>query len=117
MSGSQKRYWFRQLDWNDTGKSFPMVRHHFWWLLHNCVAHPLLGIWVSKHTVWFHDWTSKHLNVRREIFQSPMPEIPDRWSWIYHNVVGHILIGLFPIENVFLYHDLTADDMGVEDWL
>lgn len=40
----------------------PRAQHHFWWLLHNCVAHPAIGFVPVKATFDFHDWTSRKLN-------------------------------------------------------
>lgn len=40
----------------------PVIEHHFWWLLHNCVAHMLIGIIPIKLFFTFHDWTSRKLN-------------------------------------------------------
>lgn len=40
----------------------PVYKHHVWWLIHNCVAHPLIGIVPCKKTFDFHDWTSKKIN-------------------------------------------------------
>lgn len=40
----------------------PRVQHHFWWLLHNLVAHPAIGLVPVKATFDFHDWTSRKLN-------------------------------------------------------
>lgn len=43
-------------------ESKPLYRHHVWWLIHNCIAHPMIGIAPSKFTFDFHDWTSKKIN-------------------------------------------------------
>lgn len=40
----------------------PVYKHHIWWFIHNCVAHPLIGIAPCKSTFDFHDWTSKKIN-------------------------------------------------------
>ncbi|MEK6829898.1 MAG: hypothetical protein AABY15_07295 [Nanoarchaeota archaeon] len=40
----------------------PVIEHHFWWLLHNCIAHMLIGIIPVKWFFTFHDWTSRKLN-------------------------------------------------------
>lgn len=40
----------------------PLYKHHVWWLIHNCVAHPLIGIIPNKWTFDFHDWTSTKIN-------------------------------------------------------
>lgn len=95
----------------------PRTRHHTWWLLHNCVSHPALGVSPNQAAIWFHDWTSKHLNQRAEMRPSPAPEIRDRRAWVWHNVAGHIAIGLLPIEASFRFHDRGAEAMGVPDWV
>lgn len=40
----------------------PVYKHHFWWFVHNCLAHPAIGIYPCKNTFDFHDWTSKKIN-------------------------------------------------------
>lgn len=40
----------------------PIVEHHLWWLLHNCITHVLIGLIPIKWFFSFHDWTSKKLN-------------------------------------------------------
>lgn len=38
------------------------MRHTFWWLVHNAVAHPLIAF-VPRHFAFeFHDWTSRKLH-------------------------------------------------------
>jgi hypothetical protein len=36
--------------------------HHWWWVVHNCVSHPMIGILPIKPFFEFHDWTSKKIN-------------------------------------------------------
>lgn len=80
--GSEERYHQRVRVWNDeetidpvtssvtsnskeidiNPRKFPKVQHHFWWLLHNLVAHPAIGLVPIKSTFDFHDWTSRKLN-------------------------------------------------------
>lgn len=38
--------------------------HHFWWFVHNCVAHPLIGICPAKWAFNFHDWTARRMSAR-----------------------------------------------------
>ncbi len=40
----------------------PLYKHHIWWLIHNCVAHPAIGVAPCKWAFDFHDWTSKKIN-------------------------------------------------------
>jgi hypothetical protein len=42
--------------------NLPAAKHHFWWLLHNLVAHPAIGLFPVKTAFDFHDWTSRKLN-------------------------------------------------------
>lgn len=43
-------------------RSLPRVKHFVWWLIHNCVAHPVIGVAPVKPAFDFHDWTSRKLN-------------------------------------------------------
>ena len=117
MSGSAWRYRRRQGIWQEDHRVLPLARHHVWWLLHNCVSHPLLGIRPSTRVIWFHDWTSKHLNQHPGHRTSPPPVIPNRRAWAWHNIAGHIAIGLAPIEVAFAFHDRTSKAMNVKHWL
>jgi hypothetical protein len=87
------------------------------WIAHNCVAHPLLGLFPGPRTVDLHDRTSDWLNLRRERSRSPVPTVGVPWAWIIHNCVAHPLIGLFPQQRWFSFHDTTAEQMEVEGWL
>jgi hypothetical protein len=113
------RYARRREAWQRHHRHLPLVRHHGWWLLHNVVTHPLLGIVPWGGFILFHDWTSMHLNHHPAIRPSTPPVIPPgrRWAWTWHNVVGHLAIGLLPVGPVFAFHDRTADAMMVEDWV
>jgi hypothetical protein len=57
------RYLFRQVErWGEV--EWGILLHRFWWLVHNCVAHPLIGVCPIKTFHDFHDWTSIKLNNR-----------------------------------------------------
>ena len=43
-------------------RGLPRARHYFWWLLHNLVAHPVIGVAPVKSAFDFHDWTSRKLD-------------------------------------------------------
>ena len=60
--GSAKRYEERVKLHTDTYGS--RRRHHFWWFVHNCIAHPLIGICPVRWTFDFHDYTSRKINLR-----------------------------------------------------
>lgn len=38
--------------------------HHFWWFVHNCIAHPMIGLLPHKKCFEFHDYTSDKINFR-----------------------------------------------------
>lgn len=38
--------------------------HHFWWFVHNCVAHPMIGLVPIKKFFQFHDFTSDKINCK-----------------------------------------------------
>ena len=50
-------------------RSTPVWMHHFWWMTHNCVAHPIIGVvpLVSERggdlAFRFHDFTSRKINL------------------------------------------------------
>lgn len=50
--------------WKHRQHGVPVVRHHFWWAVHNCVAHPLIGVLPNRWTFAFHDYTSRKINLR-----------------------------------------------------
>ena len=80
--GSQERFRKRQLVWEGVEpvdpavvsttpnpetftinpRELPRVKHYIWWLIHNLVAHPAIGLVPIKATFDFHDWTSRKLN-------------------------------------------------------
>ena len=57
------RYEDRKEDWEDlTNKHWSWrIRHHFWWVLHNSMIHPIIGILPFKIFMDIHDWSSKKL--------------------------------------------------------
>jgi hypothetical protein len=34
------------------------MRRRLWWLAHNCIVHPLLGLVPCRATERLHDWTA-----------------------------------------------------------
>lgn len=54
-NGSEKRYEKRIT-------KVPKLKHTFWWLVHNAVAHPLIGFVPRRFAFEFHDWTSRKLH-------------------------------------------------------
>lgn len=60
--GSEQRYEDRAKVHMDTYGH--KKRYLFWWLVHNCVAHPLIGFFPCRRMFDLHDWTSAKINVR-----------------------------------------------------
>jgi hypothetical protein len=71
--GSEGRYDERQRNWRNG--TFPVAaplaasnavvgaaKHHIWWLIHNLVAHPVIGVAPVRWAFDFHDWTSRKLH-------------------------------------------------------
>lgn len=53
--GSQKRY-------ADRVAKRPWLAHTFWWVVHNNIAHPLIGVLPVALAFRFHDWTSRKMH-------------------------------------------------------
>ena len=66
--GSEQRYRSRIENYKQKGA--PVRRHMFWWLVHNVVAHPLIGFFPTRVMFELHDWTSE-INLRER--QRPRP--------------------------------------------
>lgn len=135
--GSLGRYKARIKWFEKDKKAHPKLRHRAFWLLHNCVAHPLLGLFPDSYAFAFHSLTSDWLNHKtpfderevlvgfeyKRITQESIyldwdkPNIKDSRAWRIHNCVAHMLIGLFPHEKTFKYHDKTAVEMDVDGWV
>ena len=49
--GSEHRY-------HERAHERPWTAHTFWWIIHNVIAHPLIGLIPVNRTFKFHDWTS-----------------------------------------------------------
>lgn len=110
----------RRFDWFYDVSFLPIIRYRIWWLIHNCMVHPMLAILPIRLVLFAHDWTGYKLN-RLEIFQSsPPPDIPlhlrSYFEWFVHNFVAHIAIGLVPCRTTFKFHDYTAKRMDVNGW-
>lgn len=37
------------------------AKRHFWFMVHNCIAHPVMGIVPCALTTWAHDWTAERM--------------------------------------------------------
>ena len=86
-------------------------------LVHNCLAHPLLGVLPCALTVWLHDRSADWLNLSPVVTRSALPEIPDRRAWLVHNCLAHPLMGLAPLRRAFDLHERSAERMRVEGWV
>lgn len=86
-------------------------------LAHNCLAHPLLGLWPCLLTVWLHDRSADWLNLSPVVTRSALPVIPDRRAWLVHNCLAHPLMALAPLRRAFAVHERTAERMRVEGWV
>ena len=127
------RYTARIEKFEKDGRPMPRLRHHALWLLHNCVAHPLLAVTgknVQPLAVEFHELTSQWLNHKRAAnvpggpverrdrsLQIMMPQVENEGSWFIHNVLAHVAIGLVPCKTTFDLHDWSAEVMGVPGWV
>lgn len=93
------------------------VVHLAAWLLHNCVAHPLLGVLPCAWTIWLHDRTADWLNLSPVATRSDAPVISSRMRWLVHNCIAHPVMGVAPGARAFARHEQTAERMGVEGWV
>lgn len=117
---SEERYKERLFYFLKDKKALPRLRHYLLWLLHNCIAHPILALCVSSYTIEFHELTSQWLNhtgVRINFLRIMAPKISNKFSWFMHNFIAHIAIGLFPFKPIFKFHDKTAKWMNVSGWV
>jgi len=123
VNGAAGRYEVRKKWFQNDGEPNPKLRHQAFWFIHNCVAHPMLGLFPNRQAVQFHSLTSSWLNKERvEISDSDRypiqaPKIPNKKAWILHNVVAHVAIGLWPSEWTFRFHDESAEKMKVPGWV
>lgn len=60
MRTSHGRFHLRIRDWRESGEN--VLKHHAWWLVHNVIAHPLIGFLPIEKTFAFHDFTSDKIN-------------------------------------------------------
>ena len=121
---SEDRYEARRKLFEGDGRPYPRLRHYGFWWLHNCVVHPLLGLFPSNATVQFHALSSAWLNhiegpflVAKEMLGMKVPEIGNRRMWVWHNLISHVLIGIVPCSRTFAGHDETAKKMNVPGWV
>lgn len=90
--------------------------HRGWWLLHNLVVHPLLGLAQGRLPLRLHDWTGRRLDRDDAPRAAPPPRIERRLWWLVHNLLAHPAIALAPCAATFRWHDATARRMAVPGW-
>lgn len=76
-TGSAERFPIRVEKFKKKRKFLPVVQHYFWWFVHNCITHPLIGIIPLKPFFQFHDWTSVKLNAGEEAVTTEIDELED----------------------------------------
>lgn len=114
---AQTRYFTRQLLFAEQHGRAGRLRHALAWWLHNCVAHPILGLLPCRASVWLHDRTADWLNLSAVPTRSELPRITSYGAWLVHNCIAHPLMGLAPLRRAFAAHDRSATHMNVEGWL
>ncbi len=60
--GSAERFYDRRDKFDTLYKTLPRARYYAWWVIHNCVSHPLIGLLPIGKTFKFHDWTSRKMH-------------------------------------------------------
>lgn len=119
--GSRKRYEQRIKYFEEDRSPAPKLRHWSFWMIHNCLSHPLLGFFPNEKTVELHQMTSAWLN--HEGYGSgrtPSVRVPDIRNpalWVLHNCVSHVAIGVAPSKLTFELHDWTAELMNIPGWV
>lgn len=74
-TGSADRFPKRLKKFRKAEKRFPMLQHYFWWVMHNCITHPLIGLIPVKPFFQFHDWTSVKLNAGEAALSTPLDDL------------------------------------------
>ena len=62
--GSEERFRDRWSLW--AGVKFGAFYHYTWWLAHNVVVHPLIGLFPFKPLFKLHDWSSHQMHNKKE---------------------------------------------------
>lgn len=74
-TGSAERFPIRVEKFKKKRKFLPVVQHYFWWFVHNCITHPLIGLIPVKPFFQFHDWTSVKLNAGEAAITTEIEEL------------------------------------------
>lgn len=48
-----------QVRFEERKEKVPRAQLAWWWFVHNCIAHPLIGVLPFKPFFDFHNWTAK----------------------------------------------------------
>lgn len=62
LMSSEGRFAVRIETWRKNKGS--ALGHHFWWFVHNAIAHPMIAVLPIKQTFAFHDYTSDRINCK-----------------------------------------------------
>jgi len=76
-TGSAERFPIRVENFKKKKKALPLLQHGFWWFVHNCITHPLIGICPIKPLFEFHDWTSVKLTAGTPAITTEVDELKD----------------------------------------
>lgn len=76
-TGSADRFSIRIENFKKKKKALPLLQHGFWWFVHNCITHPLIGICPIKPLFEFHDWTSVKLTAGTPATMTEEDELKD----------------------------------------
>jgi hypothetical protein len=60
--GSETRHEERKATFEKVYERFPQARYYFWWVIHNCISHPLIGVLPVRRAFSFHDFTSRKMH-------------------------------------------------------
>ena len=74
-TGSADRFPIRVEKFKKKKKFLPVLQHYFWWFVHNCITHFLIGIIPVKPLFEFHDWTSIKLNAGEAAITTEIEEL------------------------------------------
>jgi hypothetical protein len=76
-TGSAERFPIRIENFKKKKKALPLLQHGFWWFVHNCITHPMIGICPIKPLFEFHDWTSVKLTAGTPAVVTEIEELED----------------------------------------
>lgn len=118
-STSAGRFQYRLNVFKTDGRPHPVLRHWGFWVIHNCVVHPMMAVSPSSFLLELHELSSYWVNHRSgsALYFNLPPKIKSRFWWTLHNFIGHMAIGILPIKPCFAFHDWSAPKMGSPDWV